>query len=141
MVAHRPVPHGDDEMLPHEDRGVAVGDAGLDGLVLVKMHGARDREQMIAERLDLGEMPVVKGILDRQRMQLQLLLDWRQFILGRFVQADPQQFAPCGNRQWLRQIDIGQLDTIAVQARRNDGHPATTLTHSDLIQPDLQGPA
>ena len=46
--------------------------------------------------LELGPLVGVEGVLDGQRVQAELLLDGRQLLLARLVQADPDEVAGLG---------------------------------------------
>ena len=100
--------HGDDELPPHEDRGVAVDD-----LVTFETRCANDQKQVIAVSFDLRQMLRVERILDRQRMKPEMLLNAFQRAVVGLVQTNPDEIRWLPDmRDGLGQVDF--LDNLAV---------------------------
>src|SRR5687768_10896484 len=81
----------------------------------------RDDEQAVAVALQLGPLVRLAGILDRQRVQSELLLHLRELVVARLEQADPDDmaFAP---RPFARFADRDLADAAAmgIDARSDD---------------------
>jgi hypothetical protein len=99
------VPHRDDEVLADEQHDLADLDVG--GLVHVAQR-LDDHEQRVAVELELGALMGVDRVLDRERVQLQLVGDLVELRRGRLVQADPHEAValPARGVQGVAQVAV-----------------------------------
>ena len=87
------VADGDHEALADEDHDLA----DLDELVAVDVAGGlEDHEQRVAVELELGALVGVDGVLDGQRVQLEVVAHRLDDARARVVQADPDEAVPAG---------------------------------------------
>lgn len=91
------VTDGDDEVGAGEDHDL-TGVHHLTGRGQLRVLDIGDRledgEQDVVVLLDLGPLVSVDGVLDREGVQAEQFGDAREFLLGRFVQAQPDEAAP-----------------------------------------------
>ncbi len=80
--------HRDDVAAADEEMRLAEGDAAVDHL-----RRARDDEQAVAVLLDLRPLMGVARVLDGEIVQAELALNPPQELVGRLVQADPDDVA------------------------------------------------
>ena len=73
-----------------EHRGLAISD-----LAALEMGGAGDDEQLVAIDVDLGQLVGLERVLDRQRMEVVLLLQDAHLLDGRVGDADPDELGSC----------------------------------------------
>ena len=73
MRALRSVADADDEGIANEDRGLAIAD-----LAVHEMGWARDHEQLVAIDVELWQLVSEERVLDRQRVQVVILLELAQ---------------------------------------------------------------
>ena len=91
MRALRSVANADDEGFANEDRGLAIGD-----LAVREMGWARHHEQLVAIDVELRQLVCEERVLDRQRVQVVILLELAQLRLARLEQSDPDEFGAIG---------------------------------------------
>ena len=82
--------HRDDETVPDEQEDLAELD--VVGLVVVA-HGLEHEQQRVAVDLELRPLVSVDRVLDGELVQVKLEPDGLEFLLGRLVQADPNEGA------------------------------------------------
>ena len=93
---------GDDEVVADEDHDLAESHdlVGVDVL-----RGLEHDEERVTVKLELGALVGVDRVLDRERVQRELLPDRVELLLGRFVEADPGEdvrFAAGVHGVWRR---------------------------------------
>ena len=90
-----PVAHGDHEVAVDEQQDLADLD---DSSVVDVAHGLQHHEQRVAVHLELRPLVRVDRVLDRERMQVELLANGVELLLGRLEQPDPHEgaIAPAG---------------------------------------------
>jgi len=112
------VADSDDVVRAHEDVGLAEGDP-----VVLQRGRAEHDEQGVAVDLELGHLVRVQRVLDRQLVQPDLRLQHAQVLLGRLLEADPDEIAllvrPGGA---LPELDLA--DPAAVAVGVGGDHPA-----------------
>jgi hypothetical protein len=88
------VADGDDEARAEEDHHLA----DLDELVAVDVARGleHDEQRVAAVDLELGALVAVHGVLDGQRVQLEVLADRLDHARARIVQADPHEAVLAG---------------------------------------------
>lgn len=80
------MPHGDHEVAPDKD----VQLAEVDLLRVVEIaRGAQDDEEGAAVALQLGPLMGLQGVLDGERVEVELRGEREQFVPAGAVQADP----------------------------------------------------
>ena len=110
-------------MADADDVVVADEDAGLaeHHLAVLQCGGAQHHEQRIAVDLELGHLVRAQRVLDRQLVQPELRLQDAQVLLGRLVEADPDEVAllarPGGA---VAELDLGDPLTAAVGVGGDD---------------------
>jgi hypothetical protein len=72
--------------IANEDRGLAIAD-----LAVHEMGWARNHEQLVAIDVELWQLVCEERVLDRQRVQVVVLLELAQLRFARLEQSDP----PC----------------------------------------------
>jgi hypothetical protein len=93
-LAHRaelaglPMAHGDDVVVTEEDEQLAE----LDHLGRVDVaRGLQHEQQHVVEDLELRALMGLDRVLDGERVKLELALERVELLLGRLVQADPDE--------------------------------------------------
>ena len=85
------------------------------------LRGAGDDEQRIAVLLDFRPLMRLAGVLDRQVVEVELLLHAREQLIARFVQADPNDMAgPFGPCSRIVDRDIGNALAARVDGGGDD---------------------
>ena len=88
-----PVAHGDHEARPEEHHHLP----DLDGIVGVDVAGGLEHEeQRVAEDLELRALVGVHRVLDRQRVQLEVLRDRLDDLGAGVVETDPDEAVAAG---------------------------------------------
>lgn len=106
------MPDADDIAATDEDMGLAEGDAPLD-----QLRGAGDDEERVAILLELGPLMRVGGVLDRERVQVELLLHAAQQRGLRLEQADPDDMVVLARPfAGFRHRDIGDAHPMDIDA-------------------------
>ena len=103
------MPHRDDVVLADEDVRLAELDVRRRA---AQLRGAQHDEQRVVVLLELRPLVGVVRVLDGEVVQVELALHLAQQLLGRLVQADPDE-AP-GPGQHL--VDVGDLDVADARA-------------------------
>ena len=107
--------HGHHVSAADENVGFAEADALVDDL-----GGAGDDEQRLAVLLELGVLVGLAGVLDGERMQIELRLHPRQQLEARLVQADPDDVAkPPRPFAGVLDRDVGDAPAAGIDARGN----------------------
>lgn len=118
MRALRSVANADDEGFANEDRGLAIGD-----LAVREMGWARHHEQLVAIDVELRQLVCEERVLDRQRVQVVILLELAQLRLARLEQSDPDEFGAIGRTtDGLIQRDRADPLAIAIETGGDDAH-------------------
>ena len=89
----------DDEAVPDEDHDLTGLDVG--GLLEIAQ-GLQHREDAAFVRLDLGPLVALDRVLDRERVQRQLVVDRVELRVGRVLEPDPDE--PVAQRPQLLQL-------------------------------------
>ena len=93
--------------LADEEMRLAEGDAAV-----LHLRGARDDEQTVPILLELGILMRLAGVLDRQRMQIELPLHAREQLERGLVEPDPHDMA--GTRgEGAGCVDLDILEPLA----------------------------
>ena len=107
------MPDADDIAAPDEDMGLAEGDAPVD-----QLGGAGDHEERVAILLELRPLMRVGGVLDRERVQVELLLHAAQQRRLGLEQADPDDVVVFARPfAGFRDRDIGDAHAMDIDAR------------------------
>ena len=118
MRALRSVANADDEGFANEDRGLTIAD-----LAVREMGWARHHEQLVAIDVELWQLVCEERILDRQRVQVVILLELAQLRLARLEQSDPDEFGAIGcTADRLIERDRAAPLTIAIETGGDDAH-------------------
>lgn len=106
------MPDADDIAAPDEDMGLAESDAPLG-----QLRRARDDEERVAILLKLGPLMRVGGVLDSERVQVELLLHAAQQRGLRLEQADPDDMVVLARPfAGFRHRDIGDAHPMDIDA-------------------------
>ena len=90
------------------------------------LRGARHDEQRVAVLFDLGLLMRLAGILDRKRMQIELLLDPLQQVRTGLVESDPDDVVGTfGPGAGLVDRNVGDALALHVDASRDDARFVT----------------
>src|SRR5689334_21660730 len=118
MRALRSVTNADDEGIANEDRGLAIADS------TVRVMGwARHHEQLVAIDVELWQLMCEERVLDRQRVQVVILLELAQLRLARLEQSDPDEFGAIGRTaDGLIERDRADPLAIAIETGGDDAH-------------------
>ena len=118
MRALRSVANADDEGIANEDRGLTIAD-----LPVSEMGWARDDEQLVAIDVELWQLVCEERVLDRQRVQLVVLLELAQLRLARLEQSDPDEFGAIGcTADRLIERDRADPLAIAIETSGDNAH-------------------
>src|SRR4029077_15220976 len=118
MRALRSVANADDEGIANEDGGFAIAD-----LAVSEMGWARHHEQLVAIYVQLWQLVCEERVLDRQRVQVVILLKLAQFRLGRLEQSDPDEFGAIGcTADRLIERDRADPLAISIETGGDDAH-------------------
>src|ERR1700748_825890 len=118
MRALRSVANADDESFANEDGGLAIAD-----LAVRQMGWARPDEKLGAIDVELWQLVCEERILDRQRMQVVILLELAQLRLARLEQSDPDKFGAIGcAADRLIERDRADSLAIAIETGGDDAH-------------------
>ena len=118
MRALRSVANADDEGIANEDRGLAIAD-----LAVREMGWACYHEQLVAIDVELWQLMCEERVLDRQRVQVVILLELAQLRLARLEQSDPHEFGAIGRTaDGLIQRDRADPLAIAIETSGDDTH-------------------
>ena len=120
MGAGGDVANTDDVMAADEHRGLAIGD-----LFAFEMGGAGDDEQLVAIDVELGKLVGLERVLDRQRMEVVLLLQEVQLGVGRVGDADPDELGlVLGARDLLVDRHLANALAVTIEKGGDDAHAA-----------------
>src|SRR3984957_16842447 len=108
MRALRSMANADDEGIANEDGGLAIAD-----LAVSEMGWARHHEQLVAIDVQLWQLVCEERVLDRQRVQVVILLELTQLRLARLEQSDPDEFGAIGCTA-DRLIERDRADPLAI---------------------------
>ena len=118
MRALRSVANADDEGIANEDRGLAIAD-----LAVREMGWARDHEQLVAIDVELWQLVCEERVLDRQRVQVVILLELAQLRFARLEQSYPDKFGAIGcTADRLIERDRADPLAIAIETGGDDAH-------------------
>src|ERR1700722_1046020 len=118
MRALRSVANADDEGIANEDGGLAIAD-----LAIREMGWARHHEQLVAIDVQLWQLVCEERVLDRQRVQVVILLELTQLRLARLEQSDPDEFGAIGcTTDRLIKRDRADPLAIAIETGGDDAH-------------------
>src|ERR1700722_14458681 len=116
MRALRSVANADDEGIANEDRGLAIAD-----LAVSEMGWARHHEQLVAIDVQLWQLVCEERVLDRQRVQVVILLELTQLRLARLEQSDPDKFGAIGcTAHWVIERDRTDPLALAIETGGDD---------------------
>ncbi|AND90887.1 hypothetical protein ACVIW3_000958 [Bradyrhizobium diazoefficiens] len=108
--------HRDQIAFADEDVRLAEGDPALD-----QLRRPRHDEQGLAVLLDLGPLVGVGGVLDREIVQVELLLHGAEQGRVRLVQPDPDHVAGLGPpARGLADGDVGDAPAVDIGTRGDD---------------------
>ena len=118
MRALRSVANADDEGFANEDRGLAIAD-----LAAHEMGWARHHEQLVAIDVELWQLMCEERILDRQWVQVVIILELTQLRLARLEQSDPDEFGAIGcAADRLIERDRADPLAVAIETGGDDAH-------------------
>src|ERR1700722_778453 len=118
MRALRSVANADDEGIANEDGGLTIAD-----LSVSEMGWARHHEQLVAIDVELWQLVSEECVLDRQRVQVVILLELAQLRLARLEQSDPDKFGAIGcTADRLIERDRADPLAIAIETGGDDAH-------------------
>ena len=118
MRALRSMANADDEGIANEDRGLTIAD-----LAVREMGWARHHEQLVAIDVELWQLVCEERVLDRQRVQVVILLELAQLRLARLEQSDPDEFRAIGcTADRLIERDRTDPLAIAIETGGDDAH-------------------
>ena len=100
-------PHGHEVAL-----GVEAVD--LDDVVLVGRGAVDDQEDEVVVLVELGPLPEVHRVLDRQRVEPEYLAEQPEQLVGRAVQVEPPEALLAGEPLEQRAVDADVLRAAAV---------------------------
>src|ERR1700733_15238257 len=87
------------------------------------MGWARHYEHLVAIDVELWQLVCEERVLDRQRVQVVILLELAQLRLARLEQSDPDEFGPIGcTADRLIQRDRADPLAISIETGGDDGH-------------------
>ena len=110
------MPDADDIAAPDEDMCLPEGDAPVD-----QLGRAGDDEERVAILLKLGPLMCVGRVLDRERVQVELLLHAAQQRRLGFAQADPDDMVVLACPfAGFRDGNIGDAHAMDIDAGRDD---------------------
>src|SRR3984957_11006923 len=110
--------NADDEGLANEDGGLAIAD-----LAVSEMGWACHHEQLVAIDVELWQLVCEERALDRQRVQVVILLELAQLRLARLEQSDPDEFGAIGcTADRLIERDRADPLAIAIETGGDDAH-------------------
>src|ERR671922_2482062 len=115
------VPHGEDVLMAEEDQDLA----DLENLPAVHVaHRLQDDEDRSLEDLELRPLVRMDGVLDGERVEIELPSERLELLLGRLVHADPGELAALP----ARAVGVVEIDTAVAAAavlvdRAVDDHP------------------
>ena len=122
----RAMADADDVVLADEDAGFAEHH-----LALIELGGAQHHEQRVAVDLELGHLMRAQRVLDRQLVQPELRLQDAQVLLGRLVEADPDEVALLARpRGAVAELDLGHPAAATIGISGNDATHAAALPWS-----------
>ena len=107
MCAGGPQPDGDNMVLTDEYRCLPVTD-----LVAFELGGFNADENLASEHFDFGHLLEIERVLDGERMKPEVLLDERNLVAVRFVQADPDELTL--SIRWTRVCEINFVGPLSV---------------------------
>ena len=118
MRALRSVANADDEGIANEDRGLTIADFAVSEIGWACYH-----EQLVAIDVKLWQLVCEERVLDRQRVQVVILLELAQLRLARLEQSDPDKFGAIGcTADRLIERDRTDPLTIAIETGGDDAH-------------------
>ena len=128
--------HGDDEPVAEEDHDLA----GLDVRGLLEVaQGLEHHEDRVVVQLDLGALVALDGVLHRQRVQLELVVDEVELLVGGVLQPDPQEVlgvaADAEALQLVTEVPAGAAPPVAVDGLVNDHRRYSTTSPSAAHAP------
>ena len=128
------MPHGNDVALADEEVGLAERDSAVH-----ELRGSRNDEEAGLELFELGALVSLAGILNRERVKIELGLDLVEQRGAGFVQSDPDDVARAARPlAGLGQTDVRNAPSIDVRTGRDHAeifvswNKSVWLSHSDI---------
>ena len=127
------VPDRDDEVVADEEHDLAGLDVARRLDVAQRLEHDEHRRLVL---LDLGALVAVDGVLDGQRVQVQLLVDEVELLVGGVLEADPQE-AVLGEAQHVElvtEVAAALTPTLAVDGLVHDHRPTSPRPATGVAQ-------